>query len=140
MARVNDYIELFSAPPFATGRNGVHSVAEPDALRVIIQVSKFEGANGKEPNFVHWNNFVVKGKPDESRDSEKIEHDILRALHEIGGDGGVLTPSEILAEATGIPLQDVQGHLALLEEGDKVELVVPVLAPLPTWSQGGGYI
>lgn len=123
-AKVNDFIELYSAPPFATGHHGVHDIPEPDALRVIVRVSKFEKGDGAYPNFIHWKNFVVKGEPDESRDAEENDYLILRALHEIGGDGGTFTPSEILAEATGIPLQDVKDHLELLAEDDKVRFTV----------------
>ena len=50
-AKANDYIELFSAPPFATGRNGVHGTPEPDAKRVIVRVTKFEKGEGRKSEF-----------------------------------------------------------------------------------------
>jgi hypothetical protein len=124
VAKVNDFIELYSAPPLSTGRNHAHSFPEPDALRVIIRVTKFEKGEGEAPSFVHWKNFVEKSEPDPSRDGEEIERVILRALNDIGGDAGVFTPSKILAEATGIPVQGVEDHLELLAEQKKVEYVV----------------
>ena len=53
-----------------------------------------------------------------------MRYEILRALHQIGGDGGAFVPSEILAEATGIPLQEVTDRLELLGEEDKVRFTV----------------
>jgi predicted nucleotide-binding protein len=124
VAKVNDFIELYSAPPLSTGRNHAHSFPEPDPLRVIIRVTKFEKGEGTDPNFIYWKNFVEKSEPDPSRDGDENEHVILRAINDIGADAGVFTPSEILAEATGIPVQDVKDHLELLAEQGKVKFVV----------------
>jgi predicted nucleotide-binding protein len=121
-AKVNEYIELFSAYP--SGFDGVFGDPEPNALRVIVRVDKFEKGEGKSPNFVHWRNSVRKSEPDESRTAEEIDYMILLALRDIGGAGGTYTPAEILAEATGISLQDVEDHIALLRDEDKVRSVV----------------
>jgi hypothetical protein len=123
-ARPNDYIELYSAPPFATGRNGVHSTPETNALEVIIRVTKFEKGDGRSPNFIYWDSAVVKMAPDADMGFEVNQYKILRALNDIGGDSGVFTPSEILAVITGIPVQEVEDHLEILEQEDKVKHVV----------------
>jgi hypothetical protein len=123
-AKPNDYVELFSAPPFATGQNGVHATPETDALRVIFRVSKFEKGDPTSPNFIYWDRAIEKAAPNPDRSFEADQYEILRALHDIGGDSGVFTPAEILAEATGIPLQEVKDHLELLEQEDKVRNVV----------------
>jgi hypothetical protein len=121
-AKANEFIELYSAHP--SGFDGLWNGAEREALRVIVRVDKFEKGEGNAPNFIYWKNRIQKGEPDESRTAEEIEYLILRALRDIGGDGGSYTPAEILAEATGIPLQDVEDHLELLGEQSKVRCVV----------------
>ena len=120
-AKPGEFIELFSSPPLSTGRNGTQGTPEPNAVKVIIRVSKFEKSE-RGPHFVHWDFFVQKSDPDPDRSGEEEQYEILRALHEIGGDGGAFTPAEILAEATGIPVQDVADHLALLDESGNVRI------------------
>jgi hypothetical protein len=120
-AKPGECIELFSSAPLSAGRNGTHGTPEPDALKVIIRVSKYEKSE-HGPHFVYWDFFVQKSDPDADRSGEDEQYEILRALHEIGGDGGAFTPAEILAEATGIPVQDLADHLELLEESGKVRI------------------
>jgi hypothetical protein len=120
-AKINDYIELFSAPPLTTGRNGVHSFPEQDALRVIIRVSKFEKGERPTPNLVYWTNFVEKREPDDSRGTEDNKRLILAALNKIGKGEDDFVPAKILAEATGIPPQEVDDHFAILDKDEMVE-------------------
>jgi hypothetical protein len=122
-AKAYDYIELFSAPPLATGRNGTYGTPEENALRVIIRVTKFERGDGHSPHFIYWDSAVVKIAPDADRGFNLNQYEILRALNDIGGDSGVFTPAEILAEATGVPVQEVKDHLDLLEQEGKVKTV-----------------
>ena len=122
-AKPGEFVELFSSPPLATGLNGTHGFPEPNSVKVIIRVSKFEKAK-HGVDTVHWDFFTPKNEPDPTRSGEEEQYEILRALHEIGGDGGAYTPAEILAEATGIPLQHVKDHIDLLDEEDKVKSAV----------------
>jgi predicted nucleotide-binding protein len=114
-ARVGEYIELYSTT------NGAAVSPEPNCLSVIIRVSAVSTSGGIYPSrHVRWNNFVRKRPSHTDRTAKDNEFEILLALHSIGGDDGIFTPAEILAAATGIPLQDVKDHLVMLAEQDKV--------------------
>ena len=123
-AKVGDYIEFYSAQPWAAGSDLFNHDPEPNALRVIIRVSKFEEGEKPSPNFIHWDCAVEKVASDPGSSSEENEIAILRALHGIGGDLSAYTPDEILAESTSLSLQDVKDYLDTLEEEGKVRHVV----------------
>ena len=123
-ARVYDFLEFYSARPWLEGSDIVQPDAEPNALRVIIRVSKFEIGERPTPNFIYWEGATEKVAPDPERGFEENKLKILRALNDIGASSGISTPAEILSEATGISLQEVQDHLELLDQEGKVKHVV----------------